>query len=59
MKSDVIDLEARLIRETPAARLFDFGTDDPVWLPKSAHEWDDTDNTVTLPERLAIQKEIV
>lgn len=59
MKSDVIDLEAHLVHETTDARLFDFSGDDPVWLPKSQHEWDETDNTVTLPECLATEKGLI
>lgn len=59
MKSNLIDLEARLIHETEKARRFDFGGDEPVWLPKSAHEWDEDENTVTLPEPLAIEKGLI
>lgn len=57
MKSDLIDLDAKLIHETDKARLFDFEMDEGVWLPKSQHEWDG--RQVTLPETLAIEKGLV
>ena len=59
MRSNLIDLAARLIHETEKARLFDFGGDGNVWLPKSAHEWNEDDGEVTLPEPLAIEKGLV
>ncbi|WP_164555156.1 hypothetical protein [Paracoccus haematequi] len=59
MRSNLIDLEARLIRETEKARCFDFGLDANVWLPKSQHEWDAGGNVVTLPEPVAVEKGIV
>lgn len=59
MRSDLIDLEARLVHETDKARLLDFGGDAPVWLPKSQHEWDAEDGLVTLPERVAIDRGLV
>lgn len=58
-RSDVIDLEANLIHETPSARLFNFEAQEKVWLPKSAHEWDEDDQIVTLREAYAIEKELV
>lgn len=58
-RSNLIDIEARIIRESEKARCFDFGGAKNVWLPKSQHEWDGGDNTVTLPEHLAIEKGIV
>lgn len=59
MRSNLIDLAARLVHETEKARLFDFGEDKPVWLPKSSHEWDEAAQTVTLPEPVAIDKGLV
>ena len=51
-----------IIRQTPEATLFDTG-DEEVWLPKSQIlEVDDSDperKTVTIPEWLAIDKELV
>lgn len=59
-RSNLIDLEAFLVRETEKARCFDFGGSENVWLPpNSKHEWDETDQTVTLPEPVAIEKGIV
>ncbi len=59
MRSNLIDLEARLVHETEMARLFDFGGEKPVWLPKSTHEWDEASQTVTLPEPVAVEKGLV
>ena len=59
MKSNLIDLEARLMHETEKARRFDFGGSEPIWLPKSAHEWDPVEHMVTLPEPLAIEKGLI
>lgn len=59
MRSNIIDLEARLVRETEKARCFDFERAQGVWLPKQQHEWDEEHRTVSLPEPLAIEKGIV
>lgn len=59
MRSNLIDLEARLVHGTEKARKFDFGGTEPVWLPKSSHEWDEDAQTVTLPEPVAIDKGLV
>lgn len=59
MKSDIIDLEARLVAETEKARCFNFGDDDDMWLPKSQHEWDEDDNIVTLKEITALEKGLI
>lgn len=57
MKSNLIDLPARLITETEKARLFEF-ENGRAWIPKSQHEWDEVE-TVTLPEPLATEKGLV
>ena len=57
MKSDLVDIEARLVHETKKALLLDVGNDDPVWFPKSSCEFDG--KMLTLPECLAIEKEVV
>lgn len=60
MKSDIIDLAAQLRHETEKARLFLFEmSDDPIWLPKSQHEWDPDDQTVTLKENVALEKGLI
>lgn len=59
MRSDLIDLDARMVHETEKARLLDFGGEKPVWLAKSQHEYDADDGKVTLPERVAIEKGLV
>jgi hypothetical protein len=47
-----------IVRETEKAYLIDFGGKE-VWLPKSIIEVDIDTMTVTMPERIAIEKEIV
>lgn len=59
MKSDIVDLEARLVHETDKAYLFDFGGDDNVWIPKSMCEWDDASQEVSMKESYAIEKGLV
>lgn len=59
MRSDLVDIEARLVHETEKARLLDFGGAEPVWLPKIMHEWDAADQTVALHERDAIERGLV
>lgn len=57
MKSNLIDIEARLVHETEKAWLLDIGEDKPVWIPKSAAEFDG--ETLTLPEPLAEEKGLI
>jgi hypothetical protein len=57
MKSNLIDIPARLVHETDRAWLLDTGEDKPVWIPKSAAEFDG--ETLTLPEPLALEKGLV
>lgn len=57
MKSDLIDIEARLVHETEKAWLLDTGEDKPVWIPKSA-AWFDGE-TLTLREHLAEEKGLI
>ena len=61
MKSDLIDLEVRLVHETPLAWLFtqfnDGGTE--TWLPKSMCEFDQVAGILTLPEPLALEKGLI
>jgi hypothetical protein len=47
-----------IVHETEKAYLINFGGKE-VWLPKSMIEVDIDTMTVTMPERLAIEKEIV
>lgn len=56
MKSNLLDIPARLIVETEKARKFDVGLSEAVWLPKSQHEWDAMEGMITLPEDVAIEK---
>ena len=54
---DIIALEAELKHETLDAWLFDFGDEEPVWLPKSQCEWNE--KRVFVPEWLAKQKGLI
>ena len=54
MKSNLIDIRAKLVHKTEGAFLFDFGLDAHVWIPKSQCEWDGKE--VTMSEELAIEK---
>lgn len=59
-KSDIVDLDAILQKETELARCFTFEEGGPeVWIPKSQHEWDESEWVVSLPEHVAIEKELV
>lgn len=59
MKSNLIDLACQLVHETERAWLLDFGGDKPVWIPKSAAEFDASDNICTMPERWALDKGLI
>ncbi len=54
MRSDLIDIEARKVHETPSAYLLDVGMKEPIWFAKSTCEFDG--ETLTLREALAIEK---
>lgn len=56
-KAELVDIEAKIVRETPKAWLLDHGGPQPVWVPKSQVE-ENGDGTFTMPERLAIEKGI-
>ena len=58
MKSNLIDIAARLVHETEKAILVETEmTKKPIWLPKSSCELDD--GTLTLPEPLALDKGLI
>lgn len=54
MKSDLVDIPARLIHETELAWLLLTAGMPATWIPKSACDFDG--ETLTLPEALAIDK---
>ena len=54
MRSNLVDIEARLVHETPKAWRLDVGLDEHVWIPKSVGEFDG--ETLTIPEPIAIEK---
>lgn len=49
----------RLVHQTTDAWLIETDSGDEVWLPKSQCELDEDDNTVEVPEWLAIEKGLV
>lgn len=57
-RSDLIDIAGEVRGETDAAYRF-FDGDRTIWLPKSQVEWDSTDMTMTIPEWLAREKELI
>lgn len=59
MRSNLIDLDARLVHQTDKALLMDLGDKEPVWLPKSAVEFNQATGTLTLPEPLAHEKGLI
>jgi RNase P/RNase MRP subunit p29 len=58
MKSDLVDISGEVRGETEKAFRFTDGSM-IVWLPKSQCEWDVNSRTMTMPEWLAIEKELV
>jgi len=56
-KSDLVDVHGEVRGGTDKAIMFHDG-DQTVWLPRSQIEIND-DGTVTMPEWLAIEKELV
>lgn len=58
-RSDIIDIACTIIHQTDLAWLIDAGTDEPVWIPKSVGEWDETDSTMAMPERWAREKGLI
>jgi hypothetical protein len=58
MPSGLIDVAGELAGETEKAyRFFDGAR--TVWLPKSQCEWDSDTSTMTMPEWLAKEKELI
>lgn len=58
-KSNLIDIDAKYVHDTPKAWLLDVGQDEPVWIPKSLCEFDRHDGVLTLAENVAIEKGLV
>lgn len=58
LKSDLVDVAGEIQGETDKAYRFFDGTH-TVWLPKSQCAWDSDDNTMAMPEWLAMEKELI
>lgn len=63
MKFDLVDIPVIVRHETDKAVLVDHGEEEPIWLPLSQIEIepnpDGKTHTVTLPEWLATEKEMI
>ncbi len=58
MKTDLVDISGEIRGETAKAYRFWDG-DQSVWLPKSQCQWDEREQTMTMPVWLAKEKELV
>jgi len=59
-RNQLVDLVGVVYAETEKAfRFKPEDSDEPVWLPKSQVEWDETDSTMTIPEWLATEKGLI
>lgn len=54
----LVDITGEIVGETEKAYRFSDG-ENVVWLPKSQCEWDERESVMTMPEWLAIDKELV
>lgn len=64
MRSDIIDVEVRVLKRTEMAALVKDGSDRKAWLPLSEIEIHPPEGsrlsqTVSLPEWLALEKELI
>lgn len=57
-RNELVDISGEIQFETEKAYRF-FDGDKTVWLPKSQCEWDPSDKTMTMPEWLAKEKELI
>lgn len=57
--NDTIDIAGELRGDSPSGLAWRFyDGQKQVWLPKSQCEWDEESKTMTMPEWLAIEKEL-
>ena len=59
MKSNLVEIDARLVHETEKAWLLDFGDDEKVWIPKSIAEFDYDEKVLTIPENIAQDRGLI
>ena len=59
MKSDLVDIACTILRQTDKAYCIDAGIGEDVWVPKSQCEWDAHDQTMAMPEWLAMDKGLI
>lgn len=58
MKSNLVDIACLIEKETEKAYLIDDGVNQ-AWVPKSMVEYDNDEKVMTMPESLAIEKELI
>lgn len=59
-KSDLVDIAGELVAPFETAKAYRFYDGArTVWLPKSYCEWDENEGTMTMPEWLAMEKELL
>jgi len=57
-RSDIVDIDCTILRETDKAYQIDAGGE-PVWVPKSLCEWDASDKTMAMPEWVAKERGLI
>jgi hypothetical protein len=56
----LLDFKGDIVGETEKAWLFDHDkAPDAVWVPKSQCQWDDATSTMTIPQWIAKEKDLV
>jgi hypothetical protein len=55
----IVEISCLILIETDKAYKIDHGGKEPCWVPKSQVEFYPTDNTMQMPEWLAIEKDIL
>ena len=55
----LVDIACTIVGETERAYRIDHGDLKTVWVPKSLCEFDETSNTMTMPEWVAIENRII
>lgn len=58
-RSDLVDVDGKLIHETEKAYLIDVGQLFRHWVPKSVCEYDEDAGTFTMPEAIAKEKGLI
>ncbi len=54
----IITIDVDIVHQTEKAYLIDNGSKE-AWIPKSIAEYDETDGTMQMPEKFAMEKELI